>query len=140
MSFWEVIFCRQSSHPVSPARGPLLCHGGLVLEDARRKLAVLELLLQKMADCGIFFHISFSSHHISPEFSSIGFCLKSLPPQESAWPRSCSPGAMPSGLAPWSVLCAERRAAPYQALGADQFAVGCLADNISNPFSACTML
>ena len=47
-------------------------------------------------DCW-FWH-SFSFHHISSKFFKIVFCLKSLPPQESAWPPSCSPGTMHSGI------------------------------------------
>ena len=58
-----------------------------------KKLALLELLLQEPADLGILFPFVVFSF----EFSLIVFCLKSLPPQESAWPPSCGPGAVHSG-------------------------------------------
>lgn len=79
---------------------------------AHKKLALLELLLGKTADFGMLFFLS-------SEFSLITSCLKSLPPQESAWPPSCFPGAVPRGtptaVGPWGrAVCCWMRCRQHQ--------------------------
>ena len=73
---------------------------------------------------------------ILTKFSFIAFGLKSLPPQESAWPPSGGPGAGQSGTrVPLLVRCAgnEHDAVFHQGLGTEQFIV---AHNINNPHLA----
>lgn len=88
-----------------------------------------------------FWH-SFSIHHISYVFSLIGFCLKSLPPQESAWSPPYAWGRYIVGLVLLSVRCAVNghEAILYRDLGVNQFLVGWIVDNMNNPCFACTTL
>ena len=67
-------------------------HTGLALKLCAEKLALRELLLQKMLNLAFFV-----SSSISSELSWIILCLKSLHLQESVWPPSCSPRTVHSG-------------------------------------------
>ena len=75
------------------AHSRLLGHTGLVLKRCMQEACPARTAPLK--DC--WFSHSFSSHRIASEFSLIVSYLKSLPPQESAWPPSCGPGTVHSG-------------------------------------------
>ena len=101
------------------------------------RASVLPVETAPLEDCWVWY--SFSYPHISSEFSFVIFCLKALPPQESAWPQSCSPETVPSGTPTVPLMpCQWYGAVIYQALSVEQFDAGCIVDNINNPCFACT--
>lgn len=96
--------------------------------DAPKKLTRLELLLRKMLIWALFDLPSYFFF-----ISSIIFCLKSLPPQESDWPP-CGPGTLPR--LGWCTV-KEHDTVLHRDLER-QSVDGCVVDKISDPCFAHT--